>query len=70
MANLPVDPKIAKMIIYGTIFRFDLHSFSKVAFSLSVLAGRKELIISSLNGKVQGARTFFDLILSGRTEDF
>ena len=24
MANLPVDPKIAKMIIYGTIFRFGL----------------------------------------------
>ena len=30
--------------------------FSKVAFHLSVLVGRKELVLASLNGKVQGAR--------------
>ena len=32
---------------------------TKVAFHLSVLAGRKELVLISLNGKVQGARVHF-----------
>ena len=34
-------------------------SLFKVAFHWSVLAGRKELILASLNGKVQGARVHF-----------
>ena len=38
-----------------------LRNFSKtkVAFHLSGLAGQKELVLASLNGKVQGARVHF-----------
>ena len=32
---------------------------AKVAFHLSVLAGRKELVLASVNGKVQGACVHF-----------
>ena len=32
---------------------------SLVAFHLSALAGRKELVLSSLNGKAEGARAHF-----------
>ena len=51
---------------------------AKVALHLSILAGRKELILAGLNGKVQGARVHFSrhnspnsralADLSGRTE--
>ena len=36
----------------------------KVAFHLSVLVGRSELVLASLNGKIQGARVNFSHYIS------